>query len=86
MEARASVPSIRLQAGVIFMFVVAVVAAFLLGGTGGYLFRGLTLPASSTTTYVGPHPLVVEQAPYSSPSATPLPEPMRDPNGYVIPI
>lgn len=85
MEARAS-RTVRLQTGVVFMFVVGLVAAFLLGGTGGYVVRGLTVPASSTTTYVSPHPFVIEQAPYSSPSAAPLPEPMRDPNGNVIPI
>ena len=85
MEARASVREARIQTGVMVAFV-ALIAAFLLGGTGGYLVRGMTLPASFTTTHVSPHRIVVEQAPYSSPSASPLPEPTRDPNGNAVPI
>jgi hypothetical protein len=85
MESRASIRPARIQTGVMVAFV-ALIAAFLLGGTGGYLVRGLTLPSTSTTTYFSPHPFVIEQAPYSAPSASPVPEPMRDPGGNVVPI
>ena len=85
MAARASLRGARLETGVVFAFV-ALIAAFLLGGTGGYLIRGLALPAPATTPISTPHPFVVEQAPYSSPAASPIPEPTRDPRGFVVPI
>jgi len=85
MAARASLRGARLETGVVFAFVV-LIAAFLLGGTGGYLVRGLSLPAAATNSDTTRRPFVVEQAPYSSPAYSPAPEPTRDPKGFVVPI
>ncbi|HEX2680363.1 MAG TPA: hypothetical protein VHM88_15435 [Candidatus Acidoferrales bacterium] len=87
MAVRASVSQARISAGVLFAFIVAVLAAMLIGGTAGYLVRVVSVPAStSTTTHASPRPFVVEQAPYSTPKTSPIPEPTRDPKGNVVPI
>ena len=85
MAARASLREARLETGVVFAFVV-LIATFLLGGTGGYLARGWTVPTSSTVPSTSHRPFVVEQAPYSLPSPTAVSEPTRDPNGFAVPI
>jgi hypothetical protein len=82
MDVSASLPSARIPTGVARSFIVALVAAaFLLGGTGGYLVRGLSSAAPATT-----HPFVIEQAPYSSPRPSPAPPPTLTPDGFTIPI
>jgi hypothetical protein len=50
MEARATLRGGRISSGVVMTFIVALLAAFLLGGAGGYLVRAVTIPASNTTT------------------------------------
>ena len=50
MEARATLRGGRISSGVVMTFIVALLAAFLLGGAGGYLVRAVTIPASTTTT------------------------------------
>jgi hypothetical protein len=86
MNASASLPLARIPAGVARTFMVAVLAAFLLGGTGGYLVRGLSLAASSTTTTITTHPFVTEPVPYSSPVPSPAQQPTLDPGGFTVPI
>lgn len=87
MDTSASLGTARMPAGVARIFLVALVAAFLLGGTGGYVVRGLSFSASNTTrTDSNPHPFVVEPAPYSSPAPSPAQPPTLDPNGFTVPI
>lgn len=87
MEARATFYGAQVPTALIRLFVVAVLAAFVLGGAGGYAVRALTVAISSgangtvTTT-----PFVVEQAPYQTPRPSPVPEPTRDPNGFAVPV
>jgi hypothetical protein len=50
MEARATLRGGRISSGVVMTFIVALLAAFLLGGAGGYLVRAVTIPASTITT------------------------------------
>jgi hypothetical protein len=50
MEARATLRGGRISSGVVMTFIVALLAAFLLGGAGGYLVRAVTIPVSTTTT------------------------------------
>lgn len=85
MEARASFDS-RSSTRVLIVLMVAIVAALLVGGTGGYIVRGLTYPVSSSTTTDTHRPFVVEPVPYSSPAASPAAEPTRDPRGFEVPI
>jgi hypothetical protein len=76
MQASASLRWSQIPTGVIRAFLIAVVAAFLLGGTGGYIMRGSSVPAATTTgTQTNTHPFVVEQAPYSSPAYSPAAQP-----------
>ena len=85
MEARATLGGNQVAAGVIRIFIAAVLVALLVGGAGGYIARELTVSISTRTTPDVTHrPFVVEQAPYSSPSPSTPPEPMRDPNGRAI--
>lgn len=67
------------------VLVAAIVAALLIGGVGGYAVRALTYSVGTTTTVVH-RPFVVEQAPYSSPGASPAAQPTRDPRGFEVPI
>ena len=86
MEASASFRRTRIPTGVIRTFLVALVAAFLLGGVGGYVVRSSTASTSSGTQTTN-HPFVIEQAPYSSsPAVSPASAPTRDPNGNAVPI
>ena len=85
MEARATFTGAQVPTALIRMFMIAVLAAFLLGGAGGYLVRGSTLggrPTSPVTT----SPFVTEQPPNYSPRPSAIPEPTRDPNGFAVPI
>lgn len=83
MEARAAFPS---QSSIRALSVlIATVAALLVGGVGGYAVRALTYQVQATTPQLH-EPFVIEQAPYSSPAATPAPEPTRDPRGFEVPI
>jgi len=82
MEARATFGGNQVAAGVLRLFIAAVLVALLVGGAGGYIVRVLTVSVSTPTTANLTHrPFVVEQAPYSNPSPSTAPEPMRDPNG-----
>lgn len=85
MEARAAFDD-RSSARALIVLVVAVVAALIVGGTGGYIVRGLTYSASSGTTNEVHRPFVVEQAPYNTPRPSLAPEPTRDPRGFEVPI
>gem|GEM_PF-4695408 len=85
MEASASLRRTQIPTGVIRTFLIALVAAFLLGGVGGYVVRSSTASTSSATQTTN-HPFVIEQAPYGSPAASPAPQPTRDPNGFAVPI
>lgn len=84
MEARASFDS-RSSTRALVVLMVAIVAALIVGGTGGYVVRALTFSVQTTTTEVH-RPFVVEQAPYSSPAASPAAQPTRDPRGFEVPI
>ena len=76
MDASASLALQRNPSGVARMFMVALLAAaFLLGGMGGYLVRGLSAPASTTPTNTTTHPFVTAPIPYSSPTYTPAAQP-----------
>jgi hypothetical protein len=85
MEARASFDS-RSSTRALVVLMVAIVAALLVGGTGGYIVRGLTYSVSHTTTTDIHRPFVVEPVPYSSPSASPAVQPIRDPKGFEVPV
>ena len=85
MEARASFDS-RSSTRALIVFMVAIVAALLVGGAGGYIVRGLTYSVSSSTTTDIHRPFVVEPVPYSSPAASPAAQPIRDPRGFEVPI
>jgi hypothetical protein len=50
MEARATLRGARISNSVVVTFIVALLAAFLLGGAGGYLVRAVTIPASNTNS------------------------------------
>ena len=84
MEATASFDS-RSSTRALIVLMVAIVAALLVGGTGGYVVRALTYSASIATTNQVHRPFVVEQAPYQAPSPSPLPQPIYDPKGYPVP-
>jgi hypothetical protein len=85
MEASATFGGKQVATGVLRMFIAAVLVALLVGGAGGYIVRALTVsvstPAAANVTH---RPFVVERPPYSSPSPTTPPEPMRDPQGGAI--
>ena len=84
MEARATFQRAQVPTAPIRVFMAAVLAAFVLGGAGGYVVRGLS--GTNTNVTVTTTPFVVEQAPYQSPRPSPIPEPTRDPKGFAVPI
>jgi hypothetical protein len=88
MDVSASLPSARTPTGGARTFMVALLAAaFVLGGTGGYVVRGWSSAASTpTTTHTTNHPFVIEPVPYSSPAPSPAQPPTLDPNGFTVPI
>jgi hypothetical protein len=85
MEARASFDSPS-PTRVLIVLMVAIAAALLVGGIGGYIVRGLTYSVSNTTTTDTHRPFVVEPVPYSSPAALPSAQPTRDPKGFEVPV
>jgi hypothetical protein len=85
MDARAAIRDGRLPTSTLIIFAVALVAAVLLGGTGGYLIRGLSFTAA-TGNHSVVTPFVVQSPPYSAPKVSPAATPVLDPNGHVIPI
>jgi hypothetical protein len=87
MDVSPSFPSARIPTSFARTLMVALLAAaFLLGGTGGYLVRTWS-SAASTTTQTTTHPFVTEPVPYSSPTSSPAQQPpVLDPNGFAIPI
>lgn len=84
MEARATFGATRIAGGVLRTFVVAMLVALLVGGAGGYLARALTYSAPINATPQSQRPFVIEQPPYSAPSASPVvfPNPPRGIPGY----
>lgn len=85
MQARATFDGNQVAAGVLRMFIAAVLVALLVGGAGGYIVRALTVSVSTPATANVTHrPFVVERPPYNSPSPSTPPEPMRDPRGGAI--
>jgi hypothetical protein len=48
MEARATLRGGRISGSVVVAFMFALLAAFLLGGAGGYVIRAVTIPSSTT--------------------------------------
>jgi hypothetical protein len=83
----------RISTSVVVTFAVALLAALLLGGAGGYLVRAAISPALSKTvtpvevqqTYSRPQQPVVPDWVYRRPPAQPtLPQQTTDPNGNVI--
>lgn len=92
MEARTTLHGSRISTAVVVTFVAALLAAFLLGGAGGYLIRALSAPVSSRITT----PLTVPQPKTAQPKAVipdwaflrqpqpTMPQQTLDPSGYVI--
>lgn len=50
MEARVALRGGRTSSSIVMTFILAVLAAFLLGGAGGYIVRAITIPASTTNS------------------------------------
>ena len=74
MEAGATLRGARISTNVVITFIVALLAAFLLGGAGGYLVRVVTIPTPTATS-----PAVTESAPQQTltpnrSGAQPMPE------------
>jgi hypothetical protein len=88
MDVSAALPSARTPTGVARTFTIALLAAaFLLGGTGGYVVRGWSSGESTTTTpRTTTHPFVTAPVPYSSPVPSPAQQPTLTPDGFTIPI
>ncbi|HEV2475974.1 MAG TPA: hypothetical protein VGX22_05500 [Candidatus Dormibacteraeota bacterium] len=84
MEARASFDG-RSSTRALVVLMVAIVAALIVGGTGGYVVRALTYSVSTTTTNQVHRPFVVEQPPYQAPAPSPVLQPIYDPKGYPVP-
>jgi hypothetical protein len=84
MEARATLGGNQIATGVLRLFIAAVLVALLIGGAGGYIVRALTFSASTIAANDAHRPFVVEQPPYSAPSASPVvfPNQPRDIPGY----
>lgn len=85
MEAKATFERRPVPTAAVWIAIAAVIAAFMLGGAGGYAVRGLSSVAPKpSATVVTRTPFVVESPPYMTPKPSPVPEPTRDPNGFVI--
>ncbi|OLC65492.1 MAG: hypothetical protein AUG06_12145 [Actinobacteria bacterium 13_1_20CM_2_65_11] len=74
MEAGATLRGARISGSFVVTFIVALLAAFLLGGAGGYLVRVVTIPTPTATS-----PAVTESAPQQTltpnrSGAQPMPE------------
>ena len=87
MDARATIGGSLASTRILGFFVSALLAALLIGGVGGYLVRAVTYTVGTTAapTHM-PRPFVVEQPPYSTAPESPPAAPIRDPNGFVVPI
>jgi hypothetical protein len=86
MQAIASFRGAQVSSGLVRLFIAAVLVAFFLGGTGGYLVRGLGSSVSTPTSGEAHHPFVIESPPYSTAAPQPTPDPITDPSGHVVPI
>lgn len=87
MDARATVGGSLASTRILGFFIAALLAALLIGGVGGYLVRAVTYTITTTSSPTdAPRPFVVEQPPYSTAPESPPAEPIRDPNGFVVPI
>lgn len=86
MEARATFGGTQVTAGLLRLFIVALSAALMIGGAGGYIIRGATTSTPTGNTTDVHRPFVVEQPPYSQPSPPPAPQPIYDPDGNPIPV
>jgi hypothetical protein len=83
MEVRTAIRGGRFETSAAVKFMVGVLAVFLLGGAGGYLVRGLSVPTSlnadpAQQTVKSVQPLI----PYSTPNTPALPQRTLDPDGY----
>src|SRR2546427_12505438 len=84
MEAGATLRGARISGSFVVTFIVALLAAFLLGGAGGYLVRGVTIPTPTATSPAVPESaLQPTPTPHPSgaqplPAQTPPPQPGRD--------
>jgi len=75
----------QISASTLRAFVVALVAALLVGGAGGYFVRVFTFSASVVrSTPTTTQPFVVEPIPYSSPLGSPSPYQTQGPDGITI--
>ena len=86
MDARATLSGSRRSTRFPIALIAVLLAALVVGWTGGYLVRGLAVSASPAKIATTPHPFVTEPVPYSRPTQSPIPEPTRDPNGFAVPI
>jgi hypothetical protein len=91
MEATATVGRGRTSTGVIMMFAAALLAAFLIGGAGGYVVRAWSSTVRTTITTPAPEQHVSTQQPQLPDWAyrresQPTPPEMLDPAGYPIHI
>ena len=77
MQARASFRGAPPPTAFVRLFIAGLLAAFLLGGAGGYLVRGLGFTVSTTTTNStdAHHPLVIESG--AAPSVPPVVSPLQ---------
>ena len=84
MQARATLGGNQLATGVLRMFIAAVLIALVVGGAGGYVVRALTYSASINVVPESHRPFVIEQPPFTTPSAAPevFPNPPSGVPGY----
>lgn len=74
MEARATLRGGRISGSVVVAFMVALLAAFLLGGAGGYVIRAVTIPSSTTTSTSIPETAPQQTLRPNHSGAQPMPE------------
>lgn len=84
MEARATFDRAQVTAGLLRLFIVALFAALVIGGAGGYVLRLVTASTATVTTTDVHRPFVLEQPPYGSPSPSAAPSPIYAPNGQLV--
>jgi hypothetical protein len=83
MNASASLRWTQIPAGAFRSFLIALVAAFVLGGAGGYIVRGMSA-STATENQTTNQPFVTEPIPYSSATPTPAPQRTPGPDGFTI--
>jgi hypothetical protein len=89
MESTQALRANRFSSGVVAMFVVAVIAALLLGGVGGYAIRALSFASSpaNNAPILETRPNTMPQQTFGPTNATQPTSPQpTDPSGHVIPI